>query len=50
MKTVGWDNRPTVLEKIRLIAYGQDISILKDLIESCVDYSVEEDKDLLNIY
>lgn len=50
MKTVGWDNRPTVLEKIVLIAYGQDIKVLKELMEACVDFSVEEDKGLLNIY
>jgi hypothetical protein len=38
---VGWDNKPETEEFIVVICYGQDISLIKELIEESVEFNME---------
>ncbi len=47
---VGWDNKPETEEQIIVICYGQDISLIKQLIDESVEFNMEQDRGLLSIY
>ena len=47
---VGYDNKPETEERIVIICYGQDVTIIKSLIDECVEFNMEQDRGLLSIY
>ena len=47
---VGYDNKPESEERIVICCSGQDVSLIKNLIDDAVTYSMDQDKGLLGIY
>lgn len=46
----GWNLTPTEQEELYLSTRGNDTSIIKDFIETCMKYCVDKDKDKIKIY
>lgn len=46
----GYEKKPTKQEQLAVYAYGKNTEILKDLIQEAIDFSVEKDTNLTNIY
>jgi len=47
---VGWNNKPETQEKIIIMCYGGSTSLIQELIDDAVVYSMDQDKGLLGIY
>ncbi len=47
---VGWNNQLKAQEKIWVTCWGRDTTILKDLVDDAIDYNMEKDSSMTNIY